>query len=131
MAFDAIDRWKVASATAVVGVLVVAVVLATQSPGVCACSFGTASFDFEHNATAETLTVTFASGDVLRPNRTMLSVGGDRVPWERSEVADEGSSHRISAGDTARVNLTGVDTVKVLWVSESGRHTQVLDQWGR
>ncbi|WP_058826431.1 type IV pilin [Haloferax sp. Q22] len=87
-----------------------------------------ASFSFSYDG-AQTVTVTHESGDAIDADR--ITITGDGVD---SSVAIAWTDSSINAGDTASVTtsanpLTGGETVRVVWTSESGSNSATLQKW--
>ncbi|AFK21380.1 type IV pilin (plasmid) [Haloferax mediterranei ATCC 33500] len=87
-----------------------------------------ASFSFDYDG-AETVTITHESGDPIDADR--VSVTGDGVD---SSATVSWTDDTINAGDSADVTtssnpLTGGETIRVIWTSESGSTSATLQKW--
>ncbi|RDZ63874.1 type IV pilin [Haloferax sp. Atlit-12N] len=87
-----------------------------------------ASFSFDYDNAQYDLVVTHESGEAIDDAR--LSVAGDALnttqtttPWTTTVTA--GTPVTLEVKDT----LTGGETVRVVWTSESGSNSATLQKW--
>ncbi|ELZ79942.1 hypothetical protein C454_12098 [Haloferax gibbonsii ATCC 33959] len=87
-----------------------------------------ASFSFDFDNSQYDLTVTHESGDAI--DNARLSVAGDALngtqtttPWTTTVSA--GTPVTLEVKDT----LSGGETVRVVWTSESGSNSATLQKW--
>ncbi|ELZ97981.1 hypothetical protein C440_01998 [Haloferax mucosum ATCC BAA-1512] len=85
-----------------------------------------ASFSFDYDG-ANTVTITHESGDAI--DTDLVSVTGNGVGSVGSWTDDT-----INAGDSVDVTtssnpLTGGETIRVVWTSESGSNSATLQKW--
>ncbi|RDZ48226.1 type IV pilin [Haloferax sp. Atlit-19N] len=87
-----------------------------------------ASFSFDYDG-VDTVSVTHESGDAIDGDLITFAASGATV----STGADPWDGTTVSAGDSADVTftagLTGGETLRIVWTSESGSNSATLQTW--
>lgn len=87
--------------------------------------FGTAPGDFQGH-----LRVTVVGGDSVSADQLYLQ-GAASLDGRRSWAASMryGPSSRVAAGSTLSVWASRADSVRLIWVSEAGDRSAIVDRW--
>lgn len=89
-----------------------------------------ASFDFEFNGTA--VTITHQSGDTLNADQVTVTVNGIEADDQFSDGVDEitaGTSLDVSGYDEDSDTIGSGDTVRIVWESASGDSSSTLSSF--
>ncbi|AKU09701.1 type IV pilin [Haloferax gibbonsii] len=86
-----------------------------------------ASFSFSYDTSTDDLTVTHESGAAIDEARIVVTDGTTDTSWDEAD-------DKIQAGDDLVIDLTGSpltggETYRIVWTSESGSNSATLQKW--
>ncbi|QSG11301.1 Pilin/Flagellin, FlaG/FlaF family [Halapricum desulfuricans] len=87
-----------------------------------------ASFDFEYNSSgSNNVTITHETGDTLDVDQVTVTVDGVDADTQFPSDVSAGSSIEISSSDGT--NITGGETVRIVWESSGGDSSSTLSSF--